>query len=54
MKNEEEITEALNKAVGNAVRSESIKQLRFYQGQINILEWYFAKPEERQDGFKDE
>lgn len=54
MKTEEELLEALHVAMTNAIRSESIEQLRFYQGKIEILEWYFAKPEERQDGFEGE
>lgn len=38
MKSEEEVRIILGQAVNNAVRSESIEQLRFYQGQINMIE----------------
>ena len=38
MKTEEELKIILSQAVSNAVRSDSIEQLRFYQGQINIIE----------------
>ena len=51
MKTEKEMVEALQEAMTNAIRSDSIEQLRFYQGKIEILEWYFAK--ERKDGFSD-
>lgn len=54
MKTEEELLEALHVAMTNAIRSESIEQLRFYQGKIEILEWYFAKPEEVKDAFEGE
>ena len=51
MKTDKEMLESLNKAVTNAVRADSMESLRFFQGQIDILEWFFAKPEERSDGF---
>lgn len=54
MKTEEEMIAALNQAMLNAVRSESLEQLRFYQGKIEAFEWWFAKPEETKDGFEGE
>ena len=54
MKTEKEMLESLNTAITNAVRADSMGSLRFYQGQINILEWYFEKPEQRKDGFEGE
>lgn len=38
MKIEEEVKVILTQVISNAVRSDSIEQLRFYQGQINIIE----------------
>lgn len=54
MKKDEEMLAALNQAITNAVRSDSFEELKFYQGQINILEWWFAKPEEIKDAFEGE
>lgn len=54
MKTEDEMLSALNQAMLNAVRSDSIEQLRFFQGKIEVLEWYFAKPEEIKDAFEGE
>ena len=54
MKTEEEMLSALNQAMTNAIRSSTIEELRFFQGKIEVLEWYFAKPEEIKDAFEGE
>ena len=54
MKTEDEMLFALNQAITNAVRCDSLELLRFYQGKIEVLEWYFAKPEEIKDAFEGE
>lgn len=51
MKTEEELKTILNQIVSNAVRSDSIEQLRFYQGQINIIEIILGL---NQDAFTEE
>lgn len=54
MKTEEEMIAALNKAITSCVRADSFEELRYFQGQVNVLEWWFAKPEEVNDAFKGE
>ena len=51
MKTEEELKIILNQIITNAVRSDSIEQLRFYQGQLNMVETILGL---NQDGFTEE
>lgn len=51
MKIDEEIQKALGAAITGCVRSESIEELRFNQGKINILEWMLN---ETPDAFSDD
>lgn len=51
MKSEEDIKSMLGLAINNAVRCDSIEQLRFYQGQINIIETILGL---NQDAFTEE
>lgn len=54
MKTEEEMLARLNMSITNCVRAGSFEELRYFQGQTEILEWYFAKPEEIKDAFEGE
>jgi len=38
MKTEDEVKQMLNIAITNGIRSGSIEELRYFQGQISILE----------------
>ena len=51
MKTDEEFQKALSTAVTGCVKAESIEELRYRQGQVNIIEWYF---EQTPDAFTDE
>ena len=51
MKTEEELKIILNQVITNAIRSDSIEQLRFYQGQLDMIETILGL---KQDAFTEE
>ena len=51
MRTEEEIQKALSVAITNCVRAESFEALRYFQGQVNLIEWLLGQ---NQDAFSED